>query len=53
MNKELNEKYLSEMQKLKWEADHDIADSLLCELLEELGYQELIDAYRRLPKWYS
>lgn len=53
MNEELNKKYLSQMKNLSSEFDHDIADSILCDLLEELGYHELVDAYIKLPKWYS
>ena len=41
------------MKKLKDESDHDEADYLLCNLLEELGYTELVEVYRKLPKWYS
>lgn len=51
--KELNEKYLSKMKALKDESDHGEADWLLCDLLEELGYTELVEEYRKLPKWYS
>ena len=53
MNEQLNEKYLSQMKLLKNELEHDEADCLLCELLEELGYTDLVDTYRKLPKWYS
>lgn len=53
MNQELNEKYLSQMKSCKSEADHEDADYILCELLEKLGYKELVDAYRDIPKWYS
>lgn len=50
---ELKDKYLSYMKMLKDESDHDEADMLLCNLLEELGYTEIVDVYRKLPKWYS
>ena len=53
INKELNEKYLSQMKLLKCEADHDEADCILCYLLKDLGYDELVEVYRKLPKWYS
>ena len=53
MNKELNEKYLSQMKTCKNEVDHEDADYILCELLEKLGYKELVDVYRDVPKWYS
>lgn len=50
---ELKDKYLSYMKVLKDEADHVEADNLLCDLLEELGYTEVVDTYTKLPKWYS
>lgn len=50
---ELKDEYLSFMKMLKDESDHDEADLLLCNLLEELGYAEVVEVYRKLPKWYS
>lgn len=35
------------------EADHSRADDLLCELLAELGYQEVVEAWRKVDKWYA
>ena len=52
MNEELNKKYLMQMRELKSEFEHDEADYLLCALLEELGYTELVEVYRKIPKWY-
>lgn len=49
----LEEKYLNQMRKLEYATDHDEADNLLCRLLEELGFTELVKVYRKLPKWYS
>lgn len=57
MNKELNDKYLTQMRWLEEEDDtehaHVEADGILCELLEELGYVELVAAFRALYKWYA
>lgn len=53
MNEQLNEKYLSQMKKPNHEFEHEEADYLLCSLLEELGYTKLVDAYYKVPKWYS
>lgn len=50
--KELNDKYLLEMKKLKSEYDHMDADFLLCGLLEELGFTEVAKVYKDLPKWF-
>ena len=53
MNKELNKKYLQQMKQLDNESDHEYADEILCELLKDLGYKELVEVYEKLPKWYS
>jgi len=35
------------------ESDHGEADNLMCEVLSSLGYDEGVQIYRRLEKWYS
>lgn len=35
------------------ESAHGIADSVLCELLEDLGYEDVIFAYSKVNRWYS
>ena len=35
------------------EEDHIIADEYLCELLESLGYGEVVEEWRKVHKWYS
>lgn len=35
------------------EAWHEKADDLLCEMLNRLGYGEVVKAFERIPKWYS
>jgi hypothetical protein len=32
---------------------HSEADKILCEVLRELGYNDLIDAYEQVDKWYA
>ena len=57
MEKELNDKYLAQMKELENDDDteqsHFIADGILCNLLEELGYVELVKAFYALDKWYA
>lgn len=57
MNKKLNEKYLKQMSELKnnddYEASHGTADDILCELLNALGYTDLVRTFEELPKWYA
>lgn len=46
-------KYIEELKKCTIETDHEDADILICEFLEEIGYSELAEAYRKVPKWFS
>ena len=32
---------------------HSAADDELCDLLRELGYEEAVDIFDEMPKWYS
>jgi hypothetical protein len=56
MSDEREEYFLSEMDKaeaMDTEARHIRADEVLCEALRHLGYDHLVDAFERLPKWYA
>ena len=35
------------------EVPHILADDVLCDLLRGLGYQDVIDAYEAVNKWYA
>ena len=52
MNEKLYEQYLDEMSSLTGPLDHAEADSILCDLLTDLGYTEIVDIFYRLEKWY-
>lgn len=45
-------KYIEELKKCTIETDHEDADILICEFLEKIGYSELADTYRKVPKWF-
>ena len=55
------EKELEELRNLKatgdyfenFETDHIEADEILCKILLELGYDEIVEAYNQVGKWYS
>lgn len=62
MNKRLNDKYLNRMKEVKQkyeveandtEVAHYLADKVLCDLLESLGYVELVEEFNNLEKWYA
>jgi hypothetical protein len=35
------------------EQSHQIADELLCELLTELGFSDIVSLFEDLDKWYA
>lgn len=35
------------------EMAHSIADDVLCELLTELGYKDVVEEYNKIGKWYA
>jgi len=35
------------------ESDHAKADDVLCDLLSELGYHDVVELYDRIDKWYA
>lgn len=35
------------------ETAHIKADDILCELLKDLGFNDLVDEYNNISKWYS
>lgn len=42
-----------EQQNFDTEAAHAIADAILCELLNSLGYQDVVAEYNKVNKWYA
>lgn len=35
------------------EEDHEVADAVLCDMLDALGCHELVEAWEAIEKWYS
>lgn len=57
-NELLNDHYLNRFDAectdiMDTELNHLNADKLLCELLNELGYTELVTKFKELEKWYA
>ena len=47
---------LEELKKLNNydpEAAHGRADNLLCDILEQIGEDEIVKAFRAVEKWYA
>lgn len=57
MNKKLNEKYLKRIKHLSESIDpefaHITADDILCDLLLEIGYKDLVNEFYKIEKWYA
>jgi hypothetical protein len=56
-NEYLNDKYLELFKKRCTSRDIEInhceADDILCDLLNDLGYTELVNEFKKLEKWYA
>lgn len=35
------------------ECDHGTADCILCDFLVSLGYQDIVDEWEKVAKWYA
>ena len=57
MEENLQAEYIEKMEECirndDTEGAHYDADGLLCELLRKLGYNELVDKYIEVDKWYA
>jgi hypothetical protein len=52
MNKDLSDYYVNELWKCAYYQDHIKADQLLLELLNKLGYSEVINAFNNIEVQY-
>lgn len=48
-----SERIMSECMTDDPERDHEKGDRILCELLEELGFSKVIEAYNEIFKWHA
>ena len=57
MNKKMLQEFIEKMQEYVSSDDpesaHIDADHLLCELLTKLGYENLVQKYDEVTKWYA
>jgi hypothetical protein len=57
MIKELSDEMVKRLQVQVGNRDKEVAhicaDDILCELLRELGYTEVVEKYHEVSKWYS
>lgn len=52
-NQELSDKYVKNLKQYTTESEHEYADEELMDLLVELGYIDVVEEYKTVPKWYS
>ena len=48
---ELNQ--ITHLYKGDTESIHDYADDLLCRVLQSLGYEQLVEDFHQIKKWYA
>lgn len=36
-----------------WEANHVEADKILCDLLDSIGYDDIVNEWKKIGKWYA
>lgn len=41
------------LEEIDIEQCHRRADAILCQFLMQLGHEEMVKAYKNLPKWYT
>ena len=56
-NQVLHPSYLERLKELEHSGDpeyaHGEADDVLCDILKYLGFEEIVEAYDKVPKWYA
>lgn len=57
MTKEKYEEYVTRLKELieisDYEFAHSEADKVLCDLLEQLGFMEIVETWQEVGKWYA
>ena len=50
---EIIEEFESDPDNYTEESAHIDADNIICDLLKDLGYEDIVKIYNKIPKWYS
>lgn len=57
MSEKEQQEYINRLRELQKEGDieraHSAADGILCEVLEKLGYGNIVKEYNKIDKWYA
>lgn len=55
IGKQIHPSYLERLKDLEASGDpeyaHGKADDILCGILKDLGFEEIVEAYDKVPKW--
>ena len=57
MDEKIRKLYLARLKTIAEETDiedaHIEADQILCDILDMLGYHDIVEAYNSIEKWYA
>lgn len=57
MSEKEQQEYINRLRELQKDRDiecaHSAADGILCEILEKLGYNNIVKEYDKINKWYA
>ena len=57
MDEKIRKLYLARLKTIAEETDiedgHIEADQILCDILDMLGFDDIVEAYNSIEKWYS
>lgn len=57
MNKPLSDAAVARLSRLAQLSDaevaHHEADKVLCYVLDQLGYRDVVEAWKKVPRWYA
>lgn len=57
ISEEMRAEYIRRLKEMQREPDteyaHNTADTVLCDILTELGFEDIVDEYESVDKWYA
>lgn len=57
MTEEMKQSFIDRLKSLQnlkdCEVAHYVGDDVLCEVLNVLGYQDIVEEWEQIPKWYA
>lgn len=57
MTEEMKQSFIDRLKSVQNSRDcemaHSVGDDVLCEVLNALGYQDIVEEWEQIPKWYA